>query len=77
MGLGLTLAGYPALARGIWAAGAIPVLAALLVEIGETFRRGEVGLDIVAALSMSAALFFGETLAAAVVAVMYAGGTFP
>jgi cation transport ATPase len=38
--------------------------------------RGEVGLDIVAALSMSAALVFGETLAAAVVAVMYSGGTF-
>jgi heavy metal translocating P-type ATPase len=34
-----------------------------------------VGLDIVAALSMSAALAFGETLAAAVVAVMYSGGT--
>ncbi|MFZ9133459.1 MAG: heavy metal translocating P-type ATPase, partial [Gemmobacter sp.] len=41
-----------------------------------SLRRGEVGLDIVAALSMSAALVFGETLAAAVVAVMYSGGTF-
>ena len=38
--------------------------------------RGEVGLDIVAALSMSAALIFGEYLAAVVVAVMYSGGTF-
>ena len=38
--------------------------------------QGEVGLDIVAALSMSAALLFGETLAAAVVALMYSGGTF-
>ena len=34
------------------------------------------GLDIVAALSMSAALVFGEILAAAVVALMYSGGTF-
>ena len=76
VGLGLTFAGYPALARGVWAAGVIPVLAALLVEIVESLRRGEVGLDIVAALSMSAALFFGETLAAAVVALMYSGGTF-
>ena len=49
---------------------------ALLVEIASSLRRGEVGLDIVAALSMSAALIFGETLAAAVVALMYAGGTF-
>lgn len=32
-------------------------------------------MDIVAALSMTAALLFGETLAAAVVAVMYSGGT--
>ena len=32
------------------------------------------GLDIVAGISMSAALAFGETLAAAVVGLMYAGG---
>ena len=38
--------------------------------------RGEVGLDIVAALSVTAALLFDETLAAAVVSVMYSGGTF-
>ena len=49
---------------------------ALLVEILRSLWRGEVGLDIVAALSMTAALAFGETLAAAVVAVMYSGGTF-
>jgi cation transport ATPase len=47
-----------------------------VVEILRSIGRGEVGLDIVAALSMSAALVFGETLAAAVVAVMYSGGTF-
>ena len=49
-------------------------LAALVVEIVTSLRRGETGLDIVAALSMSAALIFGEHLAAAVVALMYAGG---
>src|SRR6185436_10379735 len=38
--------------------------------------RGDVGLDIVAALSMAAALAFGEYLAAAVVALMYAGGQY-
>ena len=51
-------------------------LAALVVEILRSIGRGEVGLDIVAALSITAALVFGETLAAAVVAVMYSGGTF-
>ncbi|GGH63234.1 hypothetical protein GCM10011341_38170 [Frigidibacter albus] len=75
-GLGLWLAGQPALAGPVWAAGVVPVLAALCVEILRSLWKGEVGLDIVAALSMSAALLVGETLAAAVVALMYSGGTF-
>jgi heavy metal translocating P-type ATPase len=75
-GLVLLLAGQPYLARIVWAAGVIPVLAALCVEIVRSLSKGEVGLDIVAALSMSAALLFGEMLAAAVVALMYSGGTF-
>ncbi|WP_454276928.1 heavy metal translocating P-type ATPase [Roseovarius sp. MBR-154] len=72
----LWLSGQPDLAEIAWAAGVIPVLAALCIEIVRSLWKGEVGLDIVAALSMSAALFFGETLAAAVVALMYSGGTF-
>ena len=47
-----------------------------LSRSSRSLLKGEVGLDIVAALSMSAALLFGETLAAAVVALMYSGGTF-
>jgi heavy metal translocating P-type ATPase len=76
LGLALHLGGWPDLARAAWAAGVLPALATLVVEIARSLRQGEIGLDIVAALSMSAALVFGETLAAAVVAVMYAGGTF-
>ncbi|MDQ1899577.1 heavy metal translocating P-type ATPase [Paracoccus sp. WLY502] len=75
-GLVLQLGGRADLAGLTWAAGVLPILAALLAEILRSLARGEVGLDIVAALSMSAALVFGETLAAAVVAVMYSGGTF-
>jgi cation transport ATPase len=75
-GLGLMVAGLPEPAALAWLAGVVPVLAALLVEIVRSLSKGEVGLDIVAALSMSAALLFGETLAAAVVALMYSGGTF-
>ena len=75
-GLALHLGGRAGIAQAVWIAGVLPVLAGLLVEILRSLLRGEVGLDIVAALSMSAALIFGETLAAAVVAVMYAGGTF-
>ena len=75
-GLALMVAGLPEPAAVAWSAGVVPVLAALLIEIMRSLSKGEVGLDIVAALSMSAALLFGETLAAAVVAVMYSGGTF-
>ncbi|MGQ2928800.1 MAG: heavy metal translocating P-type ATPase [Neoaquamicrobium sediminum] len=66
----------PDLASITWMIGVTPVLAALLIEILRSLARGAIGLDIVAALSMTAALLFGETLAAAVVAVMYSGGTF-
>jgi len=75
-GLGLHFSGRTDLAQTAWFAGVVPVLAALVVEIIRSLTRGEVGLDIVAALSMTAALAFGENLAAAVVAVMYSGGTF-
>jgi len=75
-GLGLMLAGRHAFAHIAWSAGVVPVLAALIAEIVRGLSRGEVGLDIVAALSMSSALVFGESLAAAVVAVMYSGGTY-
>ncbi len=57
-----------------WTLGTLPVLLALFGQIIASLRRGDVGLDVVAALSMSAALAFGETLAGNVVALMYAGG---
>ncbi|TDX68757.1 heavy metal-(Cd/Co/Hg/Pb/Zn)-translocating P-type ATPase [Neorhizobium sp. R1-B] len=75
-GLALHFSGRTDAAGIAWSLGVIPVLAALLLEILRSLWRGEVGLDIVAAMSMTAALTFGETLAAAVVAVMYSGGTF-
>ena len=75
-GLALLLAGRPDLSTLAWTTGVLPVLAALVVEILRSLWKGEVGLDVVAALSMSAALLFGEALAAAVVALMYSGGTF-
>ncbi|MDP5348399.1 MAG: heavy metal translocating P-type ATPase, partial [Paracoccaceae bacterium] len=71
LGLVLWFAGLAEMADLVWIAGVLPALVALVVEILRSIGRGEVGLDIVAALSMTAALVFGETLAAAVVAVMY------
>jgi heavy metal translocating P-type ATPase len=60
----------------IWATATIPVLISLLVEIIVSLRQGDIGLDIVAALSMFAALVFAEYLAGVVVALMYAGGQY-
>ncbi|NND90492.1 MAG: cadmium-translocating P-type ATPase [Granulosicoccus sp.] len=76
LGLSALLLARHDLATVLWTASVLPVLVALMVEIVRSLRRGEFGLDIVAALSMTAALVFGETLAASVVAVMYSGGTF-
>ena len=76
LGFGARVAGDGQWSGTIWAAATIPVLGTLLVEIVASLRRGDVGLDIVAALSMTAALAFGEDLAAVVVALMYAGGQF-
>jgi heavy metal translocating P-type ATPase len=62
------------LAGALWAAGTLPVLLGLVMQIVASLRRGDVGLDLIAGLSMSAALAFGEPLAGNVVALMYAGG---
>lgn len=76
VGGGAKLLGLERIAQLMWTAAVLPVEAVLLVQIVQTLRRGEIGLDIVAALSMGSALAVGETLAAAVVALMYAGGQF-
>ena len=76
VGFAAKLAGLSAWPNASWAAVTIPVLFALLAEIVTSLRRGDLGLDIVAALSMTGALMVGESLAAAIVALMYAGGQF-
>jgi heavy metal translocating P-type ATPase len=74
VGAALWWLGRPDWSNTVWTVATLPVLLALLVEIALSLRRGDVGLDVVAALSMSAALVFGEMLAGNVVALMYAGG---
>jgi heavy metal translocating P-type ATPase len=75
-GFAAKLAGLDAWSPVIWAAVTVPVLLALLAEIVTSLRRGDLGLDIVAALSMTGALLVGENLAATIVALMYAGGQY-
>src|SRR4029077_982878 len=72
LGLAARATGRPELAQWIWGAATAVVVADLAVEIGASLRRAEVGLDIVALLSMSGALLLGEQLAGVVVALMYA-----
>jgi len=76
IGMATHLMGFSPWSGWIWTAATIPVLLVLLAEIIVSLRRGDVGLDIIAAFSMSAALIFGEHLAAVVVALMYAGGQY-
>ena len=73
-GFVVPLAGGAEWQSTIWGGAAGLVLAFMLWEIVTSLARGAVGLDIVAGISISVAIAFGETLAAAVVALMYAGG---
>lgn len=61
-------------ARLIWYGGAFVVFAALCAEILHSLLNRHFGVDIIAGLSISAALAFGEPLAAIIVALMYSGG---
>ncbi|MDE2380047.1 MAG: heavy metal translocating P-type ATPase [Bradyrhizobium sp.] len=76
LGFVLRASGWDSWADPVWAISTLPVLLALLVEIVRCLRRADFGLDIVAALSMTAALAVGQQLAAVVVALMYAGGQY-
>ncbi|CAN0628168.1 Heavy metal translocating P-type ATPase [Burkholderia multivorans] len=73
-GLGCVAFGAGALARGLWFAGALPVLAALSVSIAQAMRRREAGVDVLAWLAIVLALALGESLAAAVISLMLASG---
>lgn len=70
----LWAAGRGDLAAWLWGIATVPVLVALFVEIVVSLTKADVGLDVIAGLSMTAALAFREPLAANVVALMYAGG---
>lgn len=52
------------------------VMLTLLVQIISNLRLGKFGLDVTALLSMGSALIFDQYLAAAIVALMYAGGQY-
>lgn len=74
LGISAWVAGRGDLASVIWAAGTVPVIIGLAASIVRDLMAGRVGVDAVAFVSMTVALLLGESLAGAVVAVMYAGG---
>ena len=76
LGMIARLVGFDHWAGPVWAGVTAPVLIVLLIEIVTSLRRGDVGLDVVAALSMGGAMALCEHLAAVVVALMYAGGQY-
>jgi len=73
-GIAAYYAGPTEAAGWIWTAGIVPVLAYLLFSIVRSLAKGDIGLDIIAALAMGGAIAGGEPLAGVVVAMMYAGG---
>ena len=70
----LILAARPEQAAEVWLVGAGAVLVVLLIDILRALLQGRMGVDAIAALSIGVGLALGENLAAAIVAVMYAGG---
>jgi heavy metal translocating P-type ATPase len=74
LGFGFAGVGNPQVSGLIWSAATAVVLAWLCVVIIASLRRGEFGLDILAALSMAGSLAIGEPLAGNVVALMFSGG---
>ncbi len=73
-GTATQVVGQQHLAHLAWSLATAPVLLALAASIIRDLRSGRLGVDAVALLSMTAALLVGESLAGAVVALMYAGG---
>lgn len=70
----LALADLSERASQIWLLGAGSVLVVLVIDILRALLKGQIGVDAIAGLSIGVGLALGENLAAAIVAVMYAGG---
>lgn len=68
------LAASPGLAVWLWGGATAAVLAVLLTDMATKLRRGDFGLDLIAALAMAGALALGEHLAGVIIALMFSGG---
>jgi heavy metal translocating P-type ATPase len=64
----------PGIAAWAWMLPTLAVLAILVIQVVVSLARGNVGLDLVAVLSMAGALALSQRLTGVVIALMYAGG---
>jgi heavy metal translocating P-type ATPase len=68
------LAGSHRVADGCWIAGTVVAVVPAVLWVLVALRRGRVGVDLIAVLSLIGTLLVGEYLAGALIAVMLAGG---
>lgn len=68
------LAGWRTAADVCWIAGTVSASGPALAWVLLALRRGRVGVDIIAVLSLVGTLWVGEYLAGSLIAVMFAGG---
>ena len=68
------LVGWRAVADWCWIAGTVTAVVPAVVWVLAALRRGRVGVDLIAVLSLVGTLLVGEYLAGALIAVMLAGG---
>jgi len=73
-GLGARWLGLPDCSTWLMVGGTLPVLLAVLVDSALSLIRLEVGLDLIALISIGGALALGEHLVAAVIGLMLSGG---
>lgn len=68
------LAGWRSVADGCWIVGTVLAVVPAVVWVLAALRRGRIGVDLIAVLSLVGTLLVHEYLAGALVAVMLAGG---
>ncbi|MGI9127260.1 MAG: heavy metal translocating P-type ATPase [Roseomonas sp.] len=73
-GMVLQISGHPAYATIAWAAASLPVALHVALGVARSLLGGRLGVDVIALFSILGALALDEAAAAAVIALMVAGG---
>ena len=73
-GIVLQISGYPTYATIAWAAASLPVALHVAIGVVRSLLGGRLGVDVIALFSILGALALDEAAAAAVIALMVAGG---